>query len=41
MVSILKSIYSTAKLIELPTPIVEEMQEFTEHIYPYIQTVSN
>ena len=34
MVSILSSVYSTAKPIESPTRIVVEMQDFTEHIYP-------
>ena len=39
MVSILNSVYSPAKPIEPSTPIVVEMQESTEHIYPSIQTI--
>ena len=38
MVSILNSVYSSAKPIESPTPIVVEIQESTEHIYPCVQT---
>ena len=38
MVSILSSVYSPAKPIESSMPIVVEMQESTEHIYPSIQT---
>ena len=41
MVSILNSVFSPAKPLESPTPTVEEMQESTEHIYPYIQTQPN
>ena len=38
MLSILNSVYSPAKPVEFSTPMVVEMQEFTEHIYPSIQT---
>ena len=41
MVSILNSVYSPAEPIESSTPIVLEMQESTEHIYPSIQTQPN
>ena len=41
MVSILNSVHSPAKPIDSPTPIVVEMQEYTEHIYPSIQTLPN
>ena len=41
MVSILNSVYSPAKPIESSTPIAEEMEEPTEHIYPSIQTKPN
>ena len=41
MFSELNSIYSPAKPIECSTPIVVEMQESTEHIYPFIQTQPN
>ena len=41
MLSILNSIYSSAKPIESSTPIVVEMQESTEHIYSAIQTQPN
>ena len=40
-VSILNSIDSPAKPIESPLPIVAEMQESTEDIYPFIQTLPN
>ena len=36
MFSILNSTFSPAKPIETPTPIIVEMQESTEHIYPSI-----
>ena len=41
MVSILNSVYSPAKPIEVSTPMVVEMQEPTEHIYPPKQTLLN
>ena len=41
MVSILNSVCSPAKPIEFSTPIVVEMPESTEHIYPSIQTLPN
>ena len=41
MVSILNSVYSPTKPIESSTPIAVEMQKFTEHIYPSIQTLPN
>ena len=39
MVSIMSSVYSPAKPIETSTPIIVEMQESTEHNYPYTQTL--
>ena len=41
MVSILNSIDSPGEPLESSTPIVVEMQESTEHIYPSIQTQPN
>ena len=41
MVPKLNSVYSPAKPIEPPTPIVVEMQEPTEPIYPSIHTLPN
>ena len=41
MVSKLNSLYSPAKPFEPRTPIVVEVQESTEHIYPSIQTQPN
>ena len=40
-VSILNSIYSLTKPIESSTPLVVEMQESTDHIYPSFQTQPN
>ena len=41
MVSIPSAVYSAAKPIQSSTPIAVEMQDFTEHIYPSIQTLPN
>ena len=41
MVSILSSVYSPAKPTESPTPIVLEIQESTENIYPSDHTLPN
>ena len=41
MVSILNAVYSPAKPNESSTPIPAEMQEPTEHIYLFIQTLPN
>ena len=41
IVSKLNSVYSPTKPIVFSTPIAVEMQEFTEHIHPSIQTLPN